>query len=242
MSRGIPVVNRSVDSNNRAVSANLAVPKPEAGLIHHWDWSNNNTTLTKVPDLQGSADLTGEMENLSGSLNGLQVGYLDNTRDYTNTNYNLNVQFGSPISGTHWIFVVLARRVPLNGKNHIHIENYNGQSNSDYRFYSDTSGQWRVQQANEINGGTSVDDEYDIIGMRKDTRDISQGGDEILRENGNRLVRTNNGNASLDGLILNPYDSGVDFGEMMIYDFRTSGFSVSDVENYLSYKWGIDLV
>ena len=195
---------------------------PDSGLLHHYDWSDDSTTTTTVPDLQGNEDLTGAFSDLNGDINGVQAGTFDGTDDVV-TNGNSTSQ---PII----IFFVIDPVDTGDITSRI-LNSDNTRFRLGLRWQDDN---YNVDAGESVQGGSPSDSPQILVGEY-------DGSNSSGRLNGSEILSGDAGSESIDG-----YNVGNDgqyeglVGEILVYD-KNNISSISEVEDYLSNKWGITL-
>ena len=183
------------------------------------------------------ADETGNGYNLNADgnpsyqtdiLNGNPIIRGDGTDD------RYSVSYGETVAQPHYIFVVAQGR-SLSASS---ADRLIGTPNSGNRhdISSNTDGDWRVFAGNGVDDGAD-DNNPHIFGLKPD------GANGVFRIDGSDALPgdfgtdDSNGMQVFDTLSLGNYGS-FDVGEILHY-YDTP--NVSDVESYLSNKWGITL-
>jgi len=199
---------------------------PDSGLLHRYDWSDDSTTTSTVPDLAGDADLTGSFTDLAGSINGVQAGTFDGADDIVDASYADSTQ---PIER----FAVIS----LNSTaNQIIVD---GFDTSVHTPYIDESGNFAIFAGSRL-AGNAADTNNHIMTARID------GANSVYRVDGTQQASGDAGSNEPNGITAGGrntatlyYDGLV--GEVLDYDPTASGYSRADVEQYLSDKWGVTI-
>lgn len=208
-------------------SFGLATAIPDSGdLQAHYDFSEEDGS-TPVTDQSGNGhDLSGSYSGVSRDINGVQAGDFDGTDD------NLTVSFSAESQPNH-IFIV-AQADSISGNE----SPFDADTAVDQLiFATGSSNNWAINSGDTVEDGSADTSAVIISGLYN-------GASSAIRVNG--VESTGNaGTASLDGISLgargdgtNPFDGTI--GEVLVYPQDKSGI-VSDVESYLSDKWGITL-
>ena len=204
---------------------------PDSGLLHRYDWSHDSTTTSTVPDLQGSEDLTGSFTDLNGSINGIQAGTFDGTDD------TLDVDFATTVTQPFEVFSVSDSSD--DGTDQDVFDAFKSNVIARRRFDSD---EYQFFAGTGVNGSIPTTTPEIHTG-------VYNGVDSLLRESGTEILSGDVGTNDLDGLTAGSRRADVGngnwfngtIGEILIYDPSESGYSRSDVETYLSDKWGIEI-
>jgi len=207
---------------------------PQAGLLHQWDFSAASTTTSFVEDLAGSVDLNSGngFTNLSNTINGLQVGLFDGVDDYFKEIYTLNQPYER--------YIVLQ------------LQSYNTDSSIILGGASEISSLFTNKSGNQNTGifaGVLLQYNTDLnLSQNYLMTARYDGSSSFIRENGVQKVSGNTGSNNAGGIVVGnqiffPSDRSTNMfvGEILEYDPSSTGFSTSDVENYLSSKWGISI-
>jgi len=203
----------------------LSAILPDAGLLHNYDWSNPTTTASTVPDLQGSADLTGSFTDLSATIGNRQAGTFDGNDDTVDTTF-------TDISEPFDIFFV-GRWREVSDK-YVAFAAGDGGGNNSLLTLNDS---WAIFQGSTKSAGTPDTDAHLFTTHWGSNTDI-------LRIDESEVINGDSGSKALPGLIFGaqggPLDHApIDAGQLMVYDANASGFSRSDVEAYLRNKWSV---
>lgn len=195
---------------------------PDSGLLHNYDWSNDATTTSTVPDLAGGTNLTGGFTNLSAAINGRQAGTFDGTDDEVRGDY-------ANVTEPYDIFFV-ARFRSINS-NDITFESTSG---GQHQLFIDSGPAWGLFQGSIVSGGTP-DTNAHLFTTGWSTTDI-------LRIDEADVASGDSGTAETSGMIVGSAGGSnfapVDAGQLAVYDADASGYSRSDVEVFLVDKWG----
>jgi hypothetical protein len=202
---------------------------PDSGDLHaHYDWSDSSTTTSTVPDLTGNGyDLTGTFSSLNVTINGVQAGEFDGNDD------SVDVDF-TALPQPNTIFIVLQYdSTSIGSTSYIYDSNNTARHGmflagveSEFAIYSGTS---------LFDGG--LDANPHIFG------NLYHGTSSIIRRDGTQSGSGDAGANDLDGFTVgsvytdNSY-APITVGEILIYPQDKTGIA-SDVESYLSSKWGI---
>lgn len=212
-----------------SVSSQLDIGIPDSGLLHNYDWSDESTTTSTVPDLAGTDDLTGSFTDLNGSINGVTAGSFDGLDD------SVDGQFSSTIAEPIEVFVVSRSNDTGSANQTV----YDGFSNATFagRRWQDDAYQLFFGGSSLVQGTLTTNNE--IWMTRHDSPDL-------IEINGTQVLSGSSGDGPLDGLSVGtnregnfPLD-GV-MGQILVYDPSASGYSRSGVYDYLSDKWGITI-
>jgi hypothetical protein len=210
---------------------------PDSGLLHQYDATKNssiteNGSVTQWNDLEGNEDLTGTVSGGLGSINGVQAILFDGVDD------SMDVDFSSAITQPFEIFTVSD---PTDDGTQQNV--FDGFANTVIsRRLFDSNDTYRHNAGANIDGGSPT-------GGPEILSSVFNGTSSLLRGDGTEILSGDAGANSLDGLTVGSRRSnagnGIWFngpiGEVLIYDPSASGYSRSDVEGYLSQKWGISL-
>jgi len=204
---------------------------PDSGDLHaQYDWSNNSTTTSSVPDLTGNGfDLTGSFTNLTGSINGVQAGEFDGSSDEVSVNFSNQLQ-------PNTIFCVV-QFITVSSTNFEGV--YGGRNTAGTnQFMSNDSGGYDVFAGTNLSSSTSADTSPHIFSV------LFDGTSSIIRQDGTQVASGDAGTRVLDGFVVgkNPFNefANVYIGEILIYPQDKSSI-FSDVEDFLSSKWGISV-
>jgi hypothetical protein len=206
---------------------------PDSGLQHHYDWSATSSADT-ITDQAGLDDLSATgSPTLNGSINATQAGRLDGTDDFYDTLFSATVSRAFQV-----FFVATLRSQDTNNDQYI----IDGGTSAEHLVYENASGEWRLNYGgNGTNGGDSDTNPHVF-----ETNAVTGGNDELLLD-GATEISTSVGSDDLTGLhigILGDESGGespLDIGEIAVYNTSASGYSASDVRQYLADKWGISL-
>jgi len=198
---------------------------PDSGLLHNYDWSDDATTTSTVPDLAGSTDLTGSFTSLNDTINGVQAGEFDGTDDNVDGDY-------PDLSEPYDIYLVAQFPSSQNVSNPVV---YDGFSNTHQLFLNSVS-TFDLFQSSVVTGPSFTTDNAILTAQF--------GSTDKIRLNGTQGGSGDAGSSSSDGLTVGSSAADDNYivasiGQMLVYDPSASGYSVSDVESYLSDKWGI---
>jgi hypothetical protein len=204
---------------------------PDTGLLHRYDPSelsgSDGNSVASRPDLEQSDDLgTGSGTFLASGINSL--GTID--YDGSSTDYHSG-QFGSTISPPYDVFVVVSPDT-TSGFQAIH----DGFGNRAQLGIND--GAYQIAPGNTSGGSATTDDQ--ILRMKFRSSSI-----ELEKEQSSVVSNTQSSN-NLDGLTVaarkeEDSNSDAQSGEALVYDPDASGYSSSNVYDYLADKWGITL-
>jgi len=199
-----------------------------ADLIANYDFSAGSTTTTFVEDQSGNGhDLTGgPFASLSRTINGVQAGEFDGS-----TSQRMDVSF-TTIAQPITVFAVVE---------------FDGGS-GDHRIFDGNSDFMAIQYDGsniEVFGGgffIGPDDAQtdDVVTV------LFDGVSSEIRLNGTQIATGDIGSNALDGItvgiqrndILRAFDGLI--GQIVVYDGDKSGI-FSDVESFLSSKWGVTI-
>lgn len=198
---------------------------PDSGLFHNYDWSADSTTTSTVPDLTGSTDLTGTFTDLNSTINGVQAGSFDGVDDLVDGDF-------SDLSEPYDVFVVF-RFVTTDSDQRV-FDGFNNLAT----FYSGGSSNYTISQGGSFPSYGEIDTNNHIATTRW------ASSTDILRLDGAEVINTDSGSAALDGLTVGADNGGnnngnLKVGQVLVYDPSVNGYSVTDVESYLSDKWGV---
>lgn len=200
------------------------VSAPTEGLLHQYDWSASGTTTTTVPDQEGTADLTGSFTDLTGSINGVQAGTFDGTDDAVDASYSGSTQ---PLER----FIVLAPNSATGTQ--VFLEG----TSANFQTYINAFDNW------SMNAGSTVEDNAADTNPHIITSAFN-GASSVLRVDGTQVASGDAGTNDPGGMTVGKRRSNENYfnglvGEVLEYDPNASGYSRTDVESYLSSKWGI---
>jgi hypothetical protein len=195
---------------------------PSSGLLHNYDFSDPGTTTSTVPDLAGTDDLTGSYSSLNSTINGIQAGEFGSSFEvldasYTDKSEPYDKYFVGRMSGSQ------------NASNPIVFQG-GGQ------LFLNSVSSFDLFQGSVVSGPGFTTNNV-ILTARF-------GSTDIIRLNGSVGGSGDAGSGTLRGLTIGRSDDNgalFDVGQMLVYDPTASGYSVSDIENFLSGKWGITI-
>jgi hypothetical protein len=195
---------------------------PQAGLLHQWDWSNVSATTSTVPDLVGSADLTGSFTGFD-TINGVTAGNFQNDKVETSAITNFTngrviyvvVELDDLNDGTIW-------------SNDDGPINYLAERAGDNFAFNRT--------------GNSADNLTIAATLNPTIISVELNSTDIMRVNGTQVSKSYSANG-MTGLYIGErwlndgFRHRMSVGECLMY--QTGGATFSDVEDYLKNKWGI---
>jgi len=202
-----------------------AVPSlPTAGLLHHWDFSNPNSTTSFVEDQQGSADLTGSFAGF-GTINGKQAGDFSTQQIFETS----AIQAFS----TNRLIAMVFKINNINFRNTL----FDDDSVNDGVVLLNENGDYVFFQGGSTPRGGTVDTNPHIAVMQIDSTDT-------LRIDGSQIFSQSAGNHTMDTFrvgLERKVESELDgfVGEILMYNLSQA--NVADIENYLSNSWNITI-
>jgi len=222
---GTDVQEITVDGQTVFTAAQL----PDTGLLHNFD-ARELSSATTFTDQKGSADLTAQGSpslNASG-INGNQTVSLDGANDY----YEGPLSASQPVD----VFLVMQKTTADAG---IYSTNQGG---AHPRFTDSGSDALQIDAGNQISSGiTLTSPEIFLTGF--------DGGNSVFHIS-DKNTPVASGNAGTDDfggtfyIGVNTADNfhlESEFGHILFYDASASGYSRSDVWDYLSNEWGISV-
>lgn len=207
---------------------------PDSGdLQAHYDWTQASGTSSVADQTSNGHDLTGSYSGPTATINGNQAGEFDGADDY------LDVSFGTTLSQPTHFFIVAQMTASPNEFNEI----ITGDDTTDRQAIAgdnDANGDdWTLFAGTRLNSGLTFDETPHIISG------LFDGTNSVLRLDGTQIASGDAGANSLSGLTVgsHPFQfnyTAVNVGESLLYPMDKSGVQ-SDVESYLSNKWGITI-
>jgi hypothetical protein len=210
---------------------------PDSGLVHRYDATEltlkDGESVSTWADSSGSEDATAVNAptfRTSGINGNPSVKFVDSSNHY------LNVDFSSSISQPLEYFAVVD--LSNNSFSQDYIDGFSQNVRTRFSYYSDS---FELKAGNAVQFGSSPPTTPTIA------TSIFDGGSSELRLNGSGQGTVDVGTNGLDGLHIGTRIGGTNtsingyLGEILVYDPAVSGYSRSDVESYLSNKWGISL-
>lgn len=209
------------------VQSPMKLPIPDSGDLHaHYDFTKEDGTTPVIDQSGNGNDLSGTYSGVSRNINGVQAGDFDGGDD------NLTTSFAAQSQPNHIFTVVQPDSISGN------VSPFDADTAANQLiFVTGSSNNWAIYSGAAVEDGSADTSAVIISGLYN-------GASSAIRVNG---VETTGdaGTASLDGISLgargdgtNPFDGKI--GEVLFYPQDKSGI-VSDVESYLSDKWGITL-
>lgn len=207
---------------------------PDSGDLQAWyDWSLASGTSTVEDQTDNNNDLTGTYSGPTTTINGVQAGLFDGSDD------EVTVSFSNQSQPNHIFIVLQVESVPPDTDN----ENFfDGASENVQTLFIDegaNNGEYQMFAGSRI-GGNTVAQVGDIVVASC----LFNEGSSVLRLNGAQDATGSVGSGVLDGFTVGNYagtanDQYANFrvGEMFHYPMDKSSV-VSDVEQYLTDKWG----
>jgi len=196
---------------------------PDAGLQHRYDFSDVQTTISSVPDLAGSADATSV--NFSGfdTINGVRAGDFDGVDDLVDA----PASFSQPFD----LYAVFEPDA-LDGR-------VGTTPSNDFLEAPRILGsQFRISAGSNLSGGSASTNPFITVSQ-------FDGGSSSFRVNGSQVLSGSAGTKNYNVIRLGGNTIGAtadwSIGEVLIYDPTASGYSVADVESYLSKEWAITI-
>lgn len=211
---------------------------PDSGDLHaHYDASA--LSLSDGQSVSTWGDETGNGYDLTAGaaptyrtsiINGNPVVRFDGVDDY------LSVDF-TALPQPNTIYIV-AQLPTADGSQDDSFYDSNEGSIPNQHLYRNNVGTWNAFAGSQLNDG-SIDSNAHIHGVKWD------GVNTTIRIDGTEVVSGDAGGQSLDGLIMGANAiigafAEMDIGEMLIYPSDKSSIQ-SDIETYLSNKWGITI-
>jgi len=210
---------------------------PDEGDLHaRYDWTQASGT-SSVSDLSGNGfDLTGSYSGPNASINGNQAGDFDGIDD------ELNVSFAAentPVS----IFLAVRWDVVQTGLGNTEYIYDSADSSFEIFLNNNGNGDWQFGGSSFFNDGAADTNPAIVSAIYR-----SSGNTSELFINGSSSADASGdiGSNSLQGFNLGDDGSSTgrygefSIGEILIYPQDKSSIR-SDVENYLSTKWGITI-
>ena len=216
------------------VDGEVFVALPDSGLLHRWDVSEEDDIST-VSDLSGSADLDaiGSPSIDTDGINGVQAALLDGTDDGFESDLNA-LNLSQPFE----IFFVAERDSTKRMRAYTTGQDDGETVLSDWSV-DDGDTEYRLVAGNGISGGTPDQNPHF-------TTALCDGNDGVLRVDGTTIASGDVGSNNLNDIRVgvsrldSRWFSG-HWGELLIYDPTDNGYDRTEVENYLSNKWGIPI-
>jgi len=212
---------------------------PTEGLLHNYDaqqlsgFADGDSVSTRV-DQAGSDDLTGSGIYRDSVINGSPA------IEYNSANNHVHdTVFSVSVSPSYHVYAVSV--ISTNGNNEVIWESNSGRGIKDAQFNG--ANDWFVNNGGGNLGGinyTSGDNDIVLV-------EFNSGPETAVRVNGADINRADvGGNGNLDGIRLarNRFDSTTFdqiIGQVLIYNPDAQGYNRSDVESFLSDRWGIVL-
>jgi len=203
---------------------------PTNGLLHQWDFNDAGTTTTFLPDLVGGEDMTGSIAGLD-TINGLQSGDFDGSSSEFQTSPNI---FSTALNN-HAIYTVFEFDTLSSDATVVGSVNPGNTPNFA------AQGDFKINIGSNLRDGPE-DTNPHIGRIRFQPDNIS-----TLEVSGSPSVSGNVGSRYPFDLALGYYGASNirymdgSIGECLIYDHTASGYSATDVKNYLSSKWSISI-
>jgi len=201
-----------------------------ADLYSGYDFSANGGSLPVADQSDNNRDLVnGSFSGVGVSINGVQAGDFDGTDDEIDTGSL------SSLSTPHHVFIVIEQRDAGSSVQTC----YNDASGSgDNQIADDGAGSYVINNGLTLRGG-SPDNNPHILAI------LFDGANSEIRVDGSQVASGDAGTLSLDGIALGnrPGQSqhiDAKIGEVLTYNQDKSA-NITDIESYLSDKWGITL-
>lgn len=208
---------------------------PTANLHAHYDWSNENTTTTTVPDLTGNGyDLSGQITSLNASINGVQAGEFDGVDDRV----GISATSWDTITQPNTIYVVFE----WNGNFGIdsgsrQIVSQNASGNERHQIDADTnSDAWQTYAGTFLNGSSNASTTLITA--------LFNGSSSLLREDTSQTGSGDAGTESMEDMEVGSVRDEMghitaSIGEILVYDAGHDSTTISEVESYLNDKWSL---
>jgi len=158
-------------------------------------------------------------------INGNPAVYTDGDDDYLATTW-------SEISAPNYVYAVFQKLNPTS-RNETLLDSF---SSSRSEFRQSGGGTWRMEGSDLIDDGGTDSDNHILVA-------IFDGANSSMRLDGSEVVSGDVGSTSYDGFQIGESSVGGQHGEYYIGEILVyySEPSTSDVESYLSDKWGVSL-
>lgn len=228
MARGIDISGRGANVGGRAVHVGPTSAIPDGGdLQARFDFSEEDGTLPITDQTGGGNDLNeGGYTGVTTDINGVQAGEFDGNDDAVQGSWTAEGQPNHIWTVVQWDTVAGAARV------------YDGYSNNQMLLI-DSSDEWRYFAGNSEQTGGVADTTPHIVEV------LFDGANSEMRIDGSQIATYDPGTDSLDGFTIGAQNNLSNFGnirsgETLIYPMDKSSIR-SDVESYLSDKWGVTL-
>lgn len=170
---------------------------------------------------------------VASGLNGNPVVRFDGVDDFLTTTF-------SALSQPNSIFIVAQSQAAGETTSNKNVHASTNGSNTHALYVDNTSPvTWNMFAGSNLNSGVTEDENPHVFGELFNTTSSA------LRIDGTEAVSGDVGSQSLDGLTIGTNASqsnfgDFDIGEILVYPQDKSGIA-SDVESYLSGKWGITI-
>lgn len=235
---GLRVSGRGYVVSGRGIAAGPGSTLVTADLQHQYDAQalsgfSNGDTVSTWPDEQGSVDLsaTGAPFYDADGINSNPAVSYDGTDDYHDGN------FGSTYSQATHIFMVAKWDTNTSGSD---IYGFDGNDSTDRQALWESDTPWDIWSGNTLVGSSSADTNPHIFGC------LFNGSSSELRIDGSSDVTGDAGTSSIAGFTLaakfnDGNYSDMRIGEVLLYNAEKTSSEISDIESYLSDKWGITI-
>jgi Tfp pilus assembly protein PilE len=232
-----PIIEAEIETDDSAVFTEVAVERAFTanGLHAHWDMSDlaysNGETVSSVSDQSGNG------YDLSNSGSGpvmVESGLNGNDLVEFQGNSRLDSPEWSPVSEPYTIFFVTSSYdSPSDG---VTMDSAGGSGRA---FIARDNPEWRIWNGGGFNTAFTGDEQEHIItAVYSDSNGKFRydGSEETGNSGSNditsiRLGQDNTGARALEGRV----------GEVIMYNRSLSSSEITEVESYLSGKWGITL-
>jgi len=197
---------------------------PTSGLLHQWDWSAPSSTTSLIEDLEGSADLTGTFNGF-GTINGKQAGTFDTTDIFESS--------GITSFSSNRLIATVFQSDPAAATGTGQVI-WDDDTTANVLF--ELSGDYSFFGGGVIGGGTPNSSPHIAV--------VEFDSTDKLRIDGTQIASGNAGSNTMDVLRVGLQRNGTqpllgEIGEILMYDLSSA--NVSDIETYLSDKWGITI-
>lgn len=210
---------------------------PDSGLLHHYDAAQvsaaDGDPVSTWTDQQGNEDLTGTAPTYQTNvINGNPILRFDAVDDVLQSG-----AFAATVTQPVLIYAVTAQRVGVTDSQQYH---WDGNALNEMMMVgnTDASGNtFDIYSGSYVSGSATEDTNFHIHGAHYD------GANSILRQDGTQTGSGDAGVDDLNGFTVGAAGNGSRFApldacEYLIYD-ATNAPTYTDIESYLSDKWGI---